>query len=637
MANKQMQKELSLITRWLMRLAIIICIIPNAVNATENVNTKLIRQTFIEAEKLTYNNKSTKYTELYNQLYFYPLRPYLDLATLQNNLSLNKIAEIDRFLENYEKSPLDWPLRKKWLYYLAKKQRPALFLKYYKSTSDAKLQCYHKRFQLAAGIPKSVVLPKVTSIWQVGKSQPKVCDPLFKIWQKAGYRTTNVVWQRLKNAADGGKHTLIPYLTKLLPTKQQYLGVLWHKVRRNPTRESEILVYGLKRLIWRQPDRAISLFKKIEKKYPLNSTQRHFINRKFALALASKNHQQAEIWLNKLDANEISPDLLQWKLVIVLKNQNWTKINAEMQQFPASFKKTLKWRYWYARSLIETNNQALGKAMLKSLADKRHYYGFLAAKYLQLPININDQPLIITEKEKKLVMQYGAAKRAFEFYYLARYHDARKEWNYWLSQLNDRQKLVAAKIANELGWLDRGIFTLAEVGYLNDIDLRFPLAYNKEINYFAKLNKINPTWAFAITRRESSFMPDAHSSAGAKGLMQVIPSTARHVLGKKINSRYLLDANNNINIGTKYLQKLLDKNNGNQVLATASYNAGPNRIKDWLAKGTQLAADVWIETIPYKETREYVKSVLAYQQIYQIKTGENNSIFDEVGKMTIGQ
>ena len=243
----------------------------------------------------------------------------------------------------------------------------------------------------------------------------------------------------------------------------------------------------------------------------------------------------------------------------------------------------------------------------------------------------------MSESERATIISSPEAKRAFELFAIGRFHHARQEWNYWLRKLNKREKLVASKVAHEMQWYDRAIFTLAREGYLNDVDLRFPLGFESEIKQYAGDQKINPAWAFAIARRESSFMSDANSSAGAKGLMQIMPGTAKQLARKKVTNKYLFNAKNNIKLGTKYLRKLLDRHDGNQVLATAAYNAGPYRIKSWLKDAQPLPADVWIETIPFKETREYVKSVLAYQQIYQDKVGQTGSLFDQILAMNISE
>jgi soluble lytic murein transglycosylase len=604
---------------------------------------------FLKAEKMLAMTGSQQYKNLYNQLHYYPLQPYLDQRRLLETMQLSSAGEIALFLKKYENSPLDWPLRKSWLKYLAKKKQGRLFLEFYKKTSNTVLNCQKLDFSLQAGVPASVVLPQITKMWLVGKSLDKVCDPLIKQWQIAGYQTDEIVLKRISLSADGGKHTLIPYLTKLLPKEKQYLGRLWHQVRRDPATvarqhkfinksvtESQIYTYGIKRLIWRAPNSALTSFKKAEQEFDFSTTQKQQITEKFAVALSSKNHPKAREWLEKLDPVDINQNIMQWQLTDVLKQQNWQLVLKELAKMPAIYQAELQWKYWYARALIATNELERGQHVMNQLANKRHYYGFLAASYLETPVSLQDRPLAISLKEKNNVLLHPAAKRAFELYYIGRYIEARREWRYWLTQLSSREKLVAAKLANENGWFDRAIFTLAEVGYLNDVDLRFPKAFDKKINKHAETQEINPAWAFAITRRESSFMTDANSSVGAKGLMQLMPKTAKQLKRGSVSRKYLFNAENNIKLGTKYLRELLDKNKGNQVLATASYNAGPYRVKRWLKNSKAMPADIWIETIPFKETRNYVKSVLAYQEIYQHKPGQVSRVFEQVINMNIG-
>ena len=643
----------SLVQKILLTFAIVYSTSAFAIKPLKITVDKNQQQNFIKAEKIAHKNNSARYQTLYNKLHYYPLQPYLDQRRLLHNMRLSDAAEISQFLKKHQGSPLDWPLRKKWLNYLAKRKRSLLFMQAYRPTSNAKLTCHQLNFSLSTGLPESVILPQVTKLWVVGKSQDKACDSLFKRWQKAGYRTNDVIWQRIGLAADGGKHTLIPYLTKLLPTEQRYLASLWHKVRRDPSmvsklkyfpnnsvRETQILTYGLKRFVWHYPDNAIRSYKKAQQKFTFTAAQQQQITEKFALALSAKNHHAAQLWLNKLDFNSLSKNMLQWRLSQALKQKDWQRLIVELKQLPKEYKDDLKWKYWYARALIATNVVERGRYLLQQLANERHYYGFLAASYLQAPANLQHKPLEFTLTEKQRVIRLPAAKRAFEFYSLGRYLEARSEWNFLLTQLNNREKLVIAKVANENQWFDRTIFTLANVGYLDDVDLRFPKAFDTEINHHATKQEIAPSWAFAIARRESSFMTDAHSPVGAKGLMQLMPNTAKALVASKkkskINSRYLLNADNNIQLGTKYLKILLDKNKGNQVLATASYNAGPYRVSRWIKNSKAVPADIWIETIPYKETRNYVKSVLAYQEIYQHKPGQVSQLFEQVVNMTIG-
>jgi soluble lytic murein transglycosylase len=633
-------------------LTCLFCTTPQTLYANEYLEVttdKNQQKLFIKAEKLTARSGSNQYKKLYNQLHYYPLQAYLDQKRLLHRMKLSDVKEIDAFLTRYESSPLDWPLRKKWLQYLHKKKQGALFLEYFKPTSNAKLTCQKHKFSLSAGIPESVVLPQITKLWVVGKSQDKACDPLFKRWQAAGYRTEDVIWQRVMLAADGGKHTLLPYLTKLLPEQEQYLGKLWHKIRRDPSKvsrlsyfpkksakEQQIYLYGIKRFIWKDQNRALKAYKKALPLFKFSPEQQQAVTERFALALASKNHPDANEWLNLLAPEKLNEKMMQWRLTQLLKQQDWQRIVNELDNIPAQHQSSLQWQYWYSRALTKTGSIEQGQTVMAKLAKQRHYYGFLAASHMKAPVNLQNKPLMITKKEKLNVINHPAAKRAFELFHIKRYNQARREWNFWLSQLSDRDKLVAAKVANENNWFDRAIFTLSQVGYMDDVALRFPSAYDGKLKRHASKHKINPAWAQAITRRESSFMSDAQSPVGARGLMQLMPGTAKQLKRGSVSRSYLFNAENNIKLGTKYLRMLLDKNKGNQVLATASYNAGPYRIKSWLKNAKALPADIWIETIPFKETRNYVKSVLAYQEIYQNEPGQVSTIFDEVINMSIG-
>jgi soluble lytic murein transglycosylase len=183
--------------------------------------------------------------------------------------------------------------------------------------------------------------------------------------------------------------------------------------------------------------------------------------------------------------------------------------------------------------------------------------------------------------------------------------------------LDDDEKLATTVIASAWQWHDQAIFTFSREGYLNDVERRFPTAFADIITREANKNDIEPEWAFAIARRESSFMTDAVSSANARGLMQVLPSTAKYLEKRRVSSKQLLNVETNAKIGNKYLRYLMDKLDNNVILATASYNAGWRRVRQWLPENEAIEADLWVELIPFKETRNYVKAVTAYKQIYR--------------------
>ena len=334
-------------------------------------------------------------------------------------------------------------------------------------------------------------------------------------------------------------------------------------------------------------------------------------------------------------ANKLVEDkeLYRWHLAHVLRDSNWQHALDVINSAPESISKDFSYQYWQARAFEEINEQPLAQEKFTQLSDLRHYYGFLASGKLAKVPNIVDKPLIFSEQELLKVANLPAARRAYEFLKLKRYASARREWFYLQRTINEPQKLIAAVLADSWGWHDRAIFAFANVGYMDDIKRRFPMAYSEHLVNNAQRNNVDPAWAFAIARRESSFMIDANSGAGARGLMQLMPGTARYLAKKKIKNSSLYDPAQNAQFGTQYLRYLMDKMNNNPVLATASYNAGWRRVKEWLPDKGSMPMDVWIETIPFKETRNYVKAVLAYKQIYATQLGNQSDLFETVANM----
>jgi soluble lytic murein transglycosylase len=481
------------------------------------------------------------------------------------------------------------------------------------------------------------------------KSQPKACDPLFKVWQEAGQRTPEKIWQRLALAASKGDHTLIPYLKRISPKKDRYLADLWYKVRRNPhtvsrlkyfpnadIREKEILLYGVKRLVWRDSKAALNAWENIQERYEFSPQEKTDVAKTFAIRLAKAGDVKAQIWLEKIPADLMTDDVVQWRIADSLRRNDWQDALGVLQSLPPQLAEEEAWSYWLARSLNQTGAQKDAQLFFEKVAKERHYYGFLAATLIGQPPNLADDPLEFSDAQLQLIDDKPAAQRALEFRHLNRYAQARREWNYFNRKLNRQEKLAAAKWANQNAWYDRAIFTLAEQKYWDDVNLRFPLAYKDTLSFHSNRNQLEPSLIFAIARRESSFMSDAYSSAGAYGLMQMLPSTAKFIAKKKVHRSKLFDSDTNVQYGTDYLKYLLKNVKGNEVIAAAAYNAGITRVRRWLKTEQPMPADIWIETIPFKETREYVKSVMAYRQIYSELLGNSENKFKTLTDMQIG-
>lgn len=607
------------------------------------------RKVFIKAQRLAHNPNSRAFKKAMKQLDGYPLKPYVELKTLKKFPFMANKKQIERFLSQYEFSPLDRPLRKKWLAYLAKQNQPELFMHFYRDMGSTALNCKYAEILLQKDPSNAKAFELAENLWVVGKSQPSDCDALFKKWQKSGKRTTQLVWKRLSLAANGGKHSLIPYLKTLLPKDQQYLADLWLKVRRSPSqvsrlanfpgkyaeKETQIMVYGLKRLISNNRDLALRSWKKLSTRFTFSTSQQKQIFHKFAIFLALADHDKAEFWLEKATNLEPDAELLRWHLAHVLRQQNWQHALDVINFVPAEIASGNVFQYWKAQAYEKLGAKELADKGLHKLAEQRHYYGFLASGKLSEMVSLNDNPLLIAQGEIDELASMPAAQRAFEFRKLGRSLSARREWIFLQSILTEQQKLTAAVLASQENWHDQAIFGFSKAGYLDDLSRRFPMPFNSQFKSNAKKNHIDVAWAFAIGRRESSFMPDAASHAGALGLMQMMPSTARYLAKKKINKSSLFNPNRNVELGTQYMRYLMDKMDNNPILATASYNAGWRRVKQWLPEKNSVPLDLWIETIPYKETRNYVKAVLAYQQIYRQHLGASDNLFKELASMEI--
>jgi soluble lytic murein transglycosylase len=588
------------------------------------------RAAFVRAEKRVWQMDNVDLMETVQSLSDYPLIPYLIERKLSDRLQLSDEEQVRAFLVQYEGTPLARKLRRNWLQYLEQRQRAALFVEFYTATSDAALACAYLDFTVALGTDITGLYSQIAKLWTVPESQPKQCDGIFKKWIAANQLSEDLVLLRIQKAADGGQHTLIPYLRTLLPKEKQYLADLWQNTRRNPAYvknskafigqypliEADIMSYGLTRLVWRDRNLAMQIMQKAETSMVFTQAQRAHIYSRFGIKLAIDNHEASEEYLLKAAAAADDPEVMRWHLAYLLRQQDWVRVillieNAAPQKVAAK-----KYSYWLARAYEQLGRQDEANILYKQVATHRHYYGFLASARAGLPYQLEYSPVVVPDELVFKVKSLASSQRAYELRKLGRQHEARLEWRHTQGQLDEDEKLATAVISSAWDWPDQAIFTFSRHGYLNDVTRRFPIAFADIMVREANKNDIEPEWAFAIARRESSFMPDAVSPANARGLMQLLPSTAKYLEKRYISSKRLLDAETNVRLGNKYLRYLMDKLDNNQILVSASYNAGWRNVQKWLPQDEALASDIWVELIPFRETRNYVKAVTAYKQIY---------------------
>jgi soluble lytic murein transglycosylase len=588
-----------------------------------------MRQLFLKAETLIKTGKDAEYFLLADQLKDYPLYPYLQYQWLKDNLG--KESQVKHYLRQHASSRYAPLLKRKWLHHLGKQKQWPLFIENFQATSDTILNCYFHTAQLETG-DRQAGLDGAKKLWVVGKSQPDECDPLFSQLKDSKQLTQDLLWQRFDAALQNNKVSFAAYIKKLMPKQHHATAILWINLHNRPshylpqlldkpesTQGSKMFSHAIKRLSRTDAVAAAELWDANKNHFDIDKTTIAKVEKKLAFNLAFEGESSAYDRFGQLSAPDKSSR--QWRVRVAIADQNWPNVIEAIDGLSDTEKSSERWQYWLARAYLETGDVELAQSILLTLSDQRSFYGYLAADRVDRLYQLSASPVDVSEQEIVSLKNRDDFRVAFEFMVLDRTNDAKLQWWHAVRHLDSEDILTAAKLAQRWQWDEIAIFTVAKAKHWDDIELRFPMSYADKIHENSRLQKLNPAILFGLVRRESAFNEKAYSPAGARGLMQIMPNTGKQI-AKNLNERWrgsnsLYDPVINLKYGSYYYQKLLNQFDGNYAIALAAYNAGPDRVKKWLPENETIPADVWIETIPYKETREYVTNVLAYALIYQ--------------------
>ena len=597
------------------------------------------RDLYIKARNAIKKHKINEFAAFKDQLSDYPLYPYLVYEGLLARISKLSDEEVDVFLTEHGDGPLATRLRLRYLSKLQSRGRSESFLKYYQNDDSIKYQCYFLRIKIKHGQEQDYIR-QIRDLWLVGKSQPKQCDPLFKWYEDNGYQTTEQVWERFSLAIENNKISLAQYLLKKLPPEEQKLARLWLKTHTNPKSiifsddlhedthiNRQIIRHGLNRLARKDLTAAYEAWLILKENYAFGSDLHDQVERNIALRAAYRHDERATTWMYQLPKDVVDPSTGMWRARSALRSQDWELVLRGIAMLSEEEKAEAQWQYWKARALSEIGLTSDAKTLFEKVANERNYYGFLAADQLSTPYQIENIPVVYTEKELQTVTQVPAIIRAKELLLVNQLTDARREWNFGTKNFTERQLQIAATLAHNWQWHDYAIRTIAKGNYFDDLSIRFPTPYDQLVDKYSQKRKLEPEFIYGIIRRESAFNVQARSPVGARGLMQLMPATANQVsrqLNLKQPSKWdLYRASFNINLGSTYISDMLKKFNGHRALASAAYNAGPHRVHRWLPEDTEMPADVWVDTIPFTETREYVRAILAYTALFEWQRDKN--------------
>ena len=600
---------------------------------TQAANLEQQRQLYDEAKRALAKGDSGPYRRNAAALRDYPLEPYLAYDDLTARLKTASNDEVEQFLADHGDLPQASWMKLRWLRLLAARGDWQPFVAHYDPAMNfTELDCLFGQYQLLSGQSEQGYAT-AEKLWLVGKSQHNACDALFERWEKDGQLTEELRWKRAKLAVETGNYSLANFLVKNLPTLKRQ-GELLIEVAKKPQLLSQsdrftpstqamadVVSLGLRRLARQDPEKALDLLDGYARRLSFSSDERVAIARQIGLTLAKRFDPRALKVMAEYDPDLRDNTVSEWRARLLLRMGRWKEAHELTQRFPDELANTNRWRYWKARSMeLAHPNDEEAARLYQPVASERDFYGFLSADRIQAPYRLNHQPLALEPKLIQKVRNTAGIRRTLEFHARGQIVDGRREW-YHASRRFSRDELVAqARLAFDQQWYFPAIRTISQAQYWDDLDIRFPMAYRSSLVSAAKAREIHPSWVFAITRQESAFMTDARSGVGASGLMQLMPATARET-AKRFNiplasSQQVLDPDTNIQLGAAYLSQIYGQFKGNRVLASAAYNAGPGRVRQWLKDARHLPFDVWVENIPFDETRQYVQNVLTYSVIY---------------------
>ncbi len=578
-----------------------------------------------------------------------PLEPYADFWRLGMNLQDNEAVEA--FLDKHEGSLLAESLRKEWLKSVAKSGDWQTFYVQYPEVVNPDTELVCDWIQARKSLGQKDAIDDALPLWPTPKERPKSCEPLFGALMDDGSIAEKDVWARIRMILDSGDITLARKINRFLPDDRAmkeksllsaYENPYRYLKRENPPHsraQKEIAIFAVTRIARADPVEARTFWSNIESRF--DEGDRNYVQGKIAFQAALKHMPEAIQWFNS--AGKLDDAELAWKARAALRVGDWAAVSSSIASMSADQQNGETWRYWKARSLKEQGKLPEANAILADLSHRRDYYGQLALDELGTVFTLPPDAYKATDPEIEEVKHSPGIERSLLLYSLGLRFDATREWIWAIRGFDDKQLLAAAELAKRRGLYDRAINTAEKTVKLYDFDLRFLAPYRDIMHEQTVQLGLDEAWVYGLIRQESRFVTGAKSGTGASGLMQLMPATARWVASKMglRNFRHALvnQIETNISLGTYYLKHVLTVLDNQPVLASAAYNAGPSKARQWIGPAPMEGA-IYIETIPYGETRDYVKKVMSNTEYYATVFGQGSASLKDrlgvIGKVSYG-
>ena len=553
----------------------------------------------------------------------YPIASYVDYYRIKARLAITPADEIRAFLARHQGSAIADRLRNDWLLELGRARDWANFDQQYPQfvlNDDYQVRCYALMARIARG---EKVADDARAHLVSPPSYGESCNALVAALVQAGQFDANDLLAQLRLAGEFGSTGPARRAAELLGASDTRaaqavdLPALAMARGVGDTRaEREIYLVAVSRMARSSLKLALIAFRK---NLSSLTTQEQAIGwAALAHAASLKLDPEArELWQLSYGA-PLSQEQVQWKTRIALRHRDWKTVKSAIGEMPPALRAQGAWTYWLARALqAEPGPSAeTPQAMYQRIADQGNFYGQLALEELGQLISIPAAPAPLGEAEVASMAANPALRRALKFFSMRMRAEGMREWNWEMRKLGERELIAAAEFARRNGILDRMVYSSERTRTQFDYTQRFPSPHNDILTPTTAGLGLDKAWVYGLIRQESRFIMDARSSAGASGLMQVMPATAQYVarkigLGDYVRDK-LNDLHTNLVLGSNYLNMVLSNAGGSQPLATAAYNAGPGRMRTWRASlPDTMEGAVFAESIPFLETRVYVKNVMA--------------------------
>lgn len=561
------------------------------------------------------------------------MRPYILYQNIISHLPQTTPVTIDSFLKTYQDSPLSLTLRKQWLLYLAKTQQWQAVIYYYQPVKDRDLSCIlATAYWQTNHLDQAKIMAQ--SLWQVPYPQPKSCDGLFDDWLETVTNPNQMIEGRFWLALQNNQVNLAQYLAEHLTGTVAIQAKEWLNLYLDPTslaikplsdnlKEPTLLSLILYHYALDSPYQALNIWQNLSTQLNFTPSEKQPIFQGLALGFYRQQAPQTLAWMSQILPPFIDNTLGEKRLRFAISRQDWANFIGWLVDLSPSEQNQPIWRYWQARALEQLGQGgAATHRLYEHLRQENNYYGLMAAFQLkeEWPIisPLTDLP---TPAEKQALGTYPPIQRALLLFKYRQNELATREWWYTIRRLPPAYQATASLLAYQHGLDYMGLKTAAYLA-TPPLDWYYPQPYRHLIHSLSQQSGIDPALVYAIIRQESQFNPEVQSYAGAIGLMQLMPSTANMLIKQdKLPEQWseqLRLPPVNIKLGSLYLSRLglqLEKNPG---LVAAAYNAGPSRVKGWLPLSGKIDLDIWIESIPITQTRDYVKAVLTNLYIYQV-------------------